>query len=139
MKRVDQTIQHAPAEGCHGDCMRATFASLFELPIEDVPHFLHDGCDSDTFHRRINDWLRPMNLGYMPVALAGCEWLEAIGLNGWHHEAFGPSPRGVQHACVAIDGAVVHDPHPSKVGLVGIEGAGVLVILDPSKPAGRAA
>ena len=134
MKPMDQSILHAPEAGRHGDCFRAVMASLFELPIEQVPHFLRDGCDADTFNQRINDWLRPMNLGYLPVGKCDAQWLSAIGLRGWHHEAYGPTSRGTNHACAALDGAVVHDPYPSRAGLLEIEGAGVVLVLDPSKP-----
>lgn len=136
MTPIDQTILHEPEKGRNGDCMRAMFASLFELPIEQVPHFLHDGCDSNTFHQRINDWLRPMNLGYLPVGACSPTTLAQYGIRGWFHEAYGQSPRGVQHACVACDGEVVHDPHPTKTGLQSVEGVGMLFVLDPSKPAG---
>ena len=115
--------------------MQAMMASLFEIPLEMVPHFFHDGCDPDTFHQRINDWLRPMNLGYLPIGYCGPEFFQALGLRGWHTEAYGPAVRGVQHACASLDGVVTHDPHPSKTGLQAIEGFGVFVVLDPSKPA----
>ena len=137
MKPVDQTIAHDPANGRYGDCMRAMIASLFELGIEEVPHFFEDGCDASTFNSRINSWLRPMNLGYLPIGVVTVDALQAIGLNGLHHELSGQASRGVLHACAALDGQVVHDPHPTKTGLATIEMSGVFVVLDPSKPAGR--
>jgi hypothetical protein len=32
--------------------------------------------------------------------------------------ASGPSPRGVQHAVVMLDGEIVWDPHPSRDGIL---------------------
>jgi multidrug efflux pump subunit AcrB len=43
----------------------------------------------------------------------------AMGLPPGYSIAGGPSLRfaGRMHACVALDGIVVHDPHPSREGL----------------------
>ena len=39
MTPADQEFTHDPANGQHGDCMRACIASLLDLPIAAVPHF----------------------------------------------------------------------------------------------------
>ena len=42
------------------DCIRATFASIFELELEEVPDFnleLPEG-DSEELNKRINAWLQ---------------------------------------------------------------------------------
>ena len=41
MIKVYQTI----VDRGHGNCMQAAIASLLELPLEEVPHFLEHGCD----------------------------------------------------------------------------------------------
>lgn len=134
MKPVDQEHLHRPEEGSFGDCMRATVATLLDLPREEVPHFLYDGTtDGLAFHCRVNDFLRPMNLAYLPVSHLS-EVLEVWGIRGLHHEVSGPTERGTCHACAAIDGEVKHDPHPTRAGLTKIEAFGVFVVLDPSKP-----
>lgn len=45
---------------------------------------------------------------------------------GWSI-ACGPGPRGLQHSCLAYDGEIVHDPHPSRAGLNTIEDYEVLL------------
>jgi hypothetical protein len=37
-----------------------------------------------------------------------------------YHQISGPSPRGqgIWHAVVGCNGQIVHDPHPSKAGLL---------------------
>jgi hypothetical protein len=137
MKPIDQSIPHQPEVGQYGDCMRAMVASLFEVGIETVPHFFEDGCNAQTFNERINAWLRPMNLGYLPIGVISPEHLQLLGIQGLHHELSGQASRGVLHACAALDGVVTHDPHPRKGGLLSIEMSGVFVILDPSKPVRR--
>lgn len=136
MRPVDQSILHDPSNGKHGDCMRAVVASLFELPIDAVPHFLDGGCEADEFNQRINAWLRPVNLAYLPINGIGAS-LSSLGIEGLHHEASGPGARGAYHACAALDGKVTHDPHPTKSGLNSIETSGVFVVLDPSKSTGQ--
>jgi hypothetical protein len=42
----------------HGDCMRACVASLFELPLEEVPHFV----EHDNWYQLWSDWLAERNL-----------------------------------------------------------------------------
>lgn len=136
MKPVDQQHLHKPAEGSFGDCMRAVVATMLELPAEAVPHFLADGnLDSFEFHRRVNAFLRPRNLAYLPVADL-TDFLEEWGIKGLHHDASGDTERGTYHACAAIDGKVVHDPHPSRAGLLKVNEFGVFLVLDPSKPIG---
>lgn len=44
----------------------------------------------------------------------------------------GISPRGVGHMVVYRDGALAHDPHPSREGLTEITWTRILVPLDPS-------
>jgi len=41
--------------------------------------------------------------------------------------ASGPGPRGVDHSCVALDGEIIHDPHPSRDGVKFIEAYEVLI------------
>ncbi len=117
--------------------MRATIASLLEVDADKVPHFMHDGCpDSSQFNVRVNDFLRPMNLGYLPMTCSG-EYLASNGIRGMNHEIAGQTERGTYHACAAMDGVLTHDPHPTHAGLEKIEEFGVFIVLDPSKPIGK--
>ncbi len=97
---VDQTT-YGPT---WGNCISACVASILEMPIEDIPFFV--------------------DVRWRSRFLA---WLAERGLAATSHEgpppgftiAFGPSTRlaGRGHACVAFNGVVVHDPHPSREGL----------------------
>ncbi len=101
MLAVDQTTYGAD----DGNCFSACVASILEMPIEEVPRFVNLTPDFLT-------------------------WLAGLGLSASLYEhtdyvppgysiAAGPSLRfpGKLHACVAFDGAVVHDPHFSREGL----------------------
>lgn len=125
MKPVKQAIAHDPAKGINGDCFRAVIASLLELPIEEVPHFIHDGLDDpNTWYVRLTEWLRPRGLAYLEHDVS------ADGGEGWrkyfagqnvnlYHAITGPSPRfkGEMHCVVGRNGEVVFDPHPEASGV----------------------
>jgi hypothetical protein len=122
MKPVDQQYVKDPALNQYGDCQRAVIASLMELNIAQVPHFLQEVMDGKTaeqgslgFYGYIDSWLAERGYAMM-----------------WSHNPLlhapdtvcqisGPSPRGngVWHAVVGTAGGkIIHDPHPSKAGLL---------------------
>jgi hypothetical protein len=102
MKRVDQTT-YGPT---YGNCISACVASLLEVPIGAVPLFV-----DENWRTRFIWWLAARGLAAMEISAASPPSGFSI--------AFGPSTRLADrgHACVALDGVVVHDPHPSRDGL----------------------
>lgn len=129
-----QTVLHEPENGKHGNCFSAVIASLLHLPIEIIPTF----CSRETWVRDVNAWLRPYGMCYIPLRLElgdYKEWLTSLGIDDLWHEIVGPSPRSVDvnHACVASNGAVVFDPHPSDAGLKQITSIGLFIPLQPWK------
>jgi hypothetical protein len=105
---VDQEFMHDPDNGVYGDCMRACIATLLSLPIQDVPHFLHD-CDYDKFDERVNEFLASRGLCLVDTLADATDF---------YHLIYGYTVRGTYHAVVGKNGNIVHDPHPSKAGLV---------------------
>ncbi len=105
---VTQTIPYEAGSLVLGNCLQAAVASIYELPIEAVPHFV-----------QFEDWREALAL-----------WVRGRGgsLQLWKDDppmgvvllAFGKSPRGnFRHAVVWEDGAMTHDPHPDRTGLDG--------------------
>ncbi|MBL8578095.1 MAG: hypothetical protein JNK47_12780 [Mesorhizobium sp.] len=110
MTPVDQQYLAGNAEGIPGDCVRACVASILDLALADVPHFV--AANDAYWAGALDDWCD--NRG-----------IELIHLEG--HFAFnfpvmlsGASPRSGRHAVVGQGGGVLHDPHPSRDGLVGL-------------------
>lgn len=112
-------------DGAIGDCWRACVATLAYRTSDDVPHFVEQ-YEGDWLYET-NTWLREQ-LGKelvctqpeFPITWADTRWLPMI--------AVGRSERGHGHA-VLIDGnsgGMIHDPHPSRAGLVSIEAVFVL-------------
>jgi len=120
MKPVVQEFLHDPSIGQYGDCQRAVLASLLELPIADVPHFLQDAKgDPATYWEALQIFCRSHGYVYLTVPNGPANFYGDEG--DVFHEISGPSPRhaGTFHAVVGKNGAIFHDPHPSGMGLAG--------------------
>lgn len=108
--RVDQTILATDPKR-QGNCLAACVASWLGLSLAAVPHFIeeHDG------------WW-PMLVGYMSGH--GLWPLELENLDDADEDeivfVMGMSPRGVCHQVLYRDGALWHDPHPSRDGLTDV-------------------
>lgn len=111
MKKVDQTMTGLD----RGDCMRAVVASLFELEIVQVPHFLLFG---DNWWAVFCYFIQ--SIGYEVMG---------TGYSGERKPAQEDSVDGFISACVPsktfggdvthnviinLEGLVVHDPQPLK-------------------------
>ncbi|MDB5358829.1 MAG: CcrColossus [Rhodospirillales bacterium] len=130
MKQITQTKMYRPKghpEGQqYGNCQRAAMASIFDMDIEDLPHFEEVRGAGDFWHG-IYDWLESWGFGY--------EWHDPEAPPTGYSIATGPAARGVSHAVVALDGKIVWDPHPSRDGLVSIENFMTFPLLTASERA----
>lgn len=115
MKPVDQIL--FCENGDRGDCQRACIASLLELDIADVPHFNEED-DAVLFHKSLNRFLRNYGLIHIETSPVNFSQVALKEHAPCYHMIYGESPRGNYHAVVALDGVIVHDPHPSRLGLV---------------------
>jgi hypothetical protein len=129
---VDQTRFGAP----DGNCLAACLASLLELSLDAVPHFTGEG-----WRARLGEWLRGRGLWALEWdAPRGCtidgsrSWL-AVNVPGYAIVS-GQATRGLLHATVWRGGELVHDPHPSRAGLLDVEDVLVLVAIDPARAGG---
>lgn len=127
------------AAGVPGNCLQTVVASMLELAIEEVPHF---AVYVDWF-AAMRRWARERDGDFtyfefpVPEQYAAA-WDEAVAW-GREHQAHvllsGPSPRGpFWHVVVGnVDLEVVHDPHPSRAGLLEVRDA--IVYCAPYDPA----
>jgi hypothetical protein len=122
MKPVDQTTFGTPG----GNCFSACVASLLELSIEDVPYFMGDTKEEgEEWLERFEEWLAP--LGLYPLMFK-CGDHRPEGL----HILCGKTSRG-DHGVVARGSDMIHDPHPSRIGLLSHNHCVVLVSIDPAR------
>lgn len=118
---VTQTKLHIEGEQT-GNCMRAAFASILEIEIDDIPEF-EEMSDKKWFPNLLG-WLE--SIGFYLL-----QWDEAIYLPVFFI-ANGMSPRGVSHSCVYFEEKMVHDPHPSRAGIEKITSVWVLLPINPT-------
>lgn len=126
---VDQTILHSDEPGSiPGNCFQACVASIFELPLEEVPHFVGDR--GDEWYMGFADWLAEkynMEPVVIPTGSNATFWAHGFYI------ATGESPRDheLSHACVYQDVELVHDPHPDNTGLASTRFTYTWAPLDP--------
>jgi hypothetical protein len=129
---VDQTKFGMPA----GNCLAACVASILECPLADVPDLWEAEQAGKNWLRVLNQWLADRyGLWYFTADPRRPD----SGFTAWwspggHYVMGGQSPRPectAGHACVAKDGNIVHDPHPSRAGLVTVEDYGFFLKLFP--------
>ncbi len=111
MKPVNQTI----VEKGRGDCMRAVIASLFELELQQVPHFLLFGRKwFQIYHHFL--W----SLGYEWKGTGypkEDELIKQITVKGFISASVPSKTLGariIHNVIVNSKGLVVHDPNPAK-------------------------
>ncbi|HEX7866574.1 MAG TPA: hypothetical protein VF555_16580 [Variovorax sp.] len=114
-----------------GNCFSACLASIFEVPLSEVPNFfLTAGDEANAWWAAVRDWLRPRGFGVIGLQLG-----DEVGLldefEGWLIVT-GESARDIHHATIWRDGKMVHDPHPSQCGIRHPQWINVLYPLDPS-------
>lgn len=123
---ADQEYLSDPDAGIVGDCWRACIANLVGRPRANVPHFVE----------RFDDWLGETKTWLMREYGEELHWWpptfpfdEASRPNVI---LMGPSPRTGVHAVLADahTGEIVHDPHPSRGGLLSVSGAFVTAVAN---------
>lgn len=107
MTPVDQLFERGNPDNVPGDCVRACIASIFDLPILTVPHFVQ--LHNHEWAVGLVDWCELQGI----VA----RWSEGDICAPVPYMLCGPSPRVGRHACVYLAGELLHDPHSSKSGL----------------------
>jgi len=131
MKPVFQTRFHLPGEP-PGNCFPACIASLLEVSISDVPQpGIDDKDDWSEYWTRLGAWLE--GLGFHLIQVSPGWWSTSVMSESesdlWIGS--GPGPRGHRHSVVMRGaGFLVHDPHPSGVGLLEVDDREYLVPLD---------
>lgn len=135
MKPVDQTIL-AGAEGPRkGNCFQASVASILEMPIEDVPHFMEEA----DWRGALLEFLQLRGLYYLETTFAEQYSQDFFDSYGGYHLMSGRGERGINHTVVGLRGKLAHDPHPSRAGLSApMEGQdailfGLFIPHDPAK------
>lgn len=111
----DMLVMHDKNLGTQGDCMRASLATLLQEDPATIPHFMSDPAEPNWIYG-VNKFLAVRGLFYAQMPNVRLFWHSSAG-DVWHL-LIGKSVRGSNHAVVAKNGKMVHDPHPSRAGLI---------------------
>ena len=109
---IDQRIT-----GEKGDCFTASLASLLEMPYESVPYFCGMG---EHWHEPFFNFLKEHGYEYHGLQKKNRILELSKGVDGYYLVS-GESPRGIKggHAVVYKGLELAHDPHPSRLGIMG--------------------
>jgi hypothetical protein len=123
---VSQQFKHDPESGTFDDSMRAVLASIFELPIDHVPHFFGEGRDGKEARKMIDGFLYIYGLrlvsipflnyeqeGYQPILDQMQSWSPDV-----MYLLVGANERGANHVVLACGNEIIHDPEVDGSGLV---------------------
>ena len=115
MTPVDQSKLYT-SDGIHnGNCFAACLGSLLDLPLWMVPPF-DQMFGRGGWHERTQEWLSRF-FSLEMVRTEGPEWEDLPEF----YIANGPGPRGVYHSVIHSRGELVHDPHPSRSGILVVD------------------
>ena len=122
---VTQTTFYDPERPGLGNCTEACVASLLGLTIDEVPRFWDDSAEDpvQAFWLNFHDFFR--KLGWEVTDF--WEGFQPEGIVMWS----GPSQRGCDHMVLAQNGVLIHDPHPSRQGLLEVK---QIYALNPINP-----
>ena len=95
--------------GQNGNCFNACIASILEISLSAVPEVPGDGYE---FYDAVNRFLARYGLYYYVVGADDPDIEHVFRDGDTYHTVEGTSPRGGPHACVGLNGRIVHDPHP---------------------------
>jgi hypothetical protein len=125
----DQEFLSDPDNGTVGDCWRACIAGLLGYRRAEVPHFVAQDETEMDWLEQTQEWLRKRS-GFELHYFAPPRYPLTASVMP-HVIVLGRSPRGIGHAVLAdaATGNLVHDPHPSRDGL--IDTTGVFVLSEP--------
>lgn len=125
---VDQTIFSDDEEGRRGNCWIACIASILERPLESVPHFVQIENEGGQ-HWFTHTWQWLLENGHRLVQHT---W-DSLP-DDRPHMRCGKSPRSTEerylgHAVVYVGEEMVHDPHPSRDGILDVD---TLYTIEPT-------
>ncbi len=101
-----------------GNCFQACLASILEVPLDEVPHFMTMRGD---WFEHFNNWMAERGLFTVEVSLNAEKIISCLSPRQWVIIT-GRSSRGCDHAVVGRSSddeanpgfLLIHDPHPSR-------------------------
>lgn len=121
--------------GSIGNCYTACVASILEVSLEELSEHErlyqeYARAHEERRYKERDDWFDRLRgeqwrLGFIPVVIPHFYKPKGYAIKS------GMGSRGLLHCCVALDGEIVHDPHPSDEKLTTVEDYEVLLSVVP--------
>ncbi len=113
-----QTEFSDESNGVHGNCFSACIASMFDMPLSEVPNFSAFG---DKWFEVFWEFMKPLPFdfeGTWDISTHPNWFQDFKGIDGFVIVG-GTSPRGIKngHAVIYKDGVPYFDPHPDNTFL----------------------
>lgn len=123
-----------------GNCFQTAVASVFGLPLEEVPHF----CSEENWWDSFQYWLQNRGMYAIEFQFEDGRWPSDVTTvpGNIHCLISGKSPRGeFNHTVVGLtriredlfDIELLHDPHPDNTFIRTAESVIFLAVFDPSR------
>ena len=107
-----------------GNCWQAVIASLLDLPLVDVPHFVQIDADGgEDFLEHTVRFLTERGWRLRLVPLTQTPTDEPYIQTGMSPRSPASDGTVIHHAVVYRNGELLHDPHPDGTGLRSVGGA----------------
>ena len=111
MKKVYQT-RFGEKEG---NCFPAALASLFELPLEEVPDFCNIySTETDEWYEKFVEWLNGFGFTSLPVDV---DDLNRPNYKDCYLLVTGKNSDNINHCVIYKNGKVVHNPNKKSKGI----------------------
>lgn len=121
MRPQRQRHVHQPERGVYSDCHRAALATVFDVPIDEVPHFGIDAPSAAEFNARVEAWLALRNVTAVNLPISGsrAEVMRSmlVAAPSAYWLLGGCNRAGILHTVVCYGGLVVHDPSRDLPGI----------------------
>ena len=113
MTPVFQTL--TISENGQGNCFNACIASLLDLSLQDIPNILPK--DPGDWRERWRYWLAEQGYKretHSPLSPPEGYSIAVVLTDRVYPENHDKAGQKIYHACIALDGKVVHDPFPGR-------------------------
>jgi len=106
-------------------------ASILEVGLADIPDVYCDEARWPDCVDQLLEWLDKHDLDFMYLDVK--DFPKDFYWPKGYHILGGPGPRGFGHSVVGLNGEMVHDPHPSREGILSVEDYTILIAKQPQR------
>lgn len=117
-----------------GNCFQAALASLFELPLEEVPDFCNIySIETDEWYKEYIKWLNSKGFSSVTVLIdSENDFKDDLEYKGCILLVTGINKDGINHCVIYKNGEPIHNPNKTCIGITP-KSINIIFPLDPVK------